>query len=60
VVLLSPQAASYPRIAETLRPLIGAIDVRLMRQANLQVDREEDKLTPEQAARWLAEQIESD
>ena len=36
-----------------LRPLIGAIPVERMRQANLMVDRDEDKRTPAEAARWL-------
>ncbi len=41
------------RVVEALRPLIGAIRVERMRQANLMVDRDTDKRTPAQAARWL-------
>jgi len=38
IVLLSPQAAGRPGLAEALQPLIGAIDADLMRQANAVVD----------------------
>ena len=41
------------RVVEALRPLLGAIPVEQMRQANLLVDRDSDKRTPAQAARWL-------
>jgi osmoprotectant transport system permease protein len=41
------------RVIDALRPLIGAIPVERMRQANLMVDRDSDKRTPAQAARWL-------
>jgi osmoprotectant transport system permease protein len=57
VLLLSRQAAGRPGVAEALAPLIGAIDVELMRQANQMVDREPDKTTVGEAARWLAERI---
>ena len=36
-----------------LTPLIGAIAVDKMRQANLMVDRDTDKRSPADAARWL-------
>jgi osmoprotectant transport system permease protein len=41
------------RVQAALRPLIGAISVERMRRANLMVDRDADKRTPEDAARWL-------
>jgi osmoprotectant transport system substrate-binding protein/osmoprotectant transport system permease protein len=53
VVLLSPRRAHDPVLRAALQPLIGAIPVGLMRQANYLVDRPNDKLTPAQAARWL-------
>ena len=53
VLLLSPRRAADPGLRSTLAPLIGAIPIGLMRQANFQVDRPADKLTPAQAARWL-------
>lgn len=55
VVLLSATAAAKPGIKAALEPLIGAVPVELMREANRQVDQE--KTSPEAAARWLYEQI---
>jgi osmoprotectant transport system permease protein len=51
VLLAAP--GTNPRAIEALRPLIGAITVERMRQANLMVDRDTDKRTPAEAARWL-------
>jgi osmoprotectant transport system permease protein len=53
VLLVSPAHARNPRLQRALAPLVGAISVERMRQANLMVDRDADKRTPEQAARWL-------
>jgi len=53
VILLSPRAARDQRLVATLQPLIGRIHVARMRQANLMVDRDTDKKTPAEAARWL-------
>jgi osmoprotectant transport system permease protein len=53
VVLISPKRAHDERLKRALSPLIGKIPVAQMRQANLMVDRDQDKATPEQAARWL-------
>ena len=50
--LAAPRAATA-RCVDALRPLIGAIPVERMRQANLMVDRDADKRTPAEAARWL-------
>jgi osmoprotectant transport system permease protein len=57
IVLLSPAAARDKRLVEALRPLVGAIPVDAMREANFAVDREDDKRTPAEAARMLAERI---
>ena len=54
LVLLSPRVASDPRVVAALEPLLGAIPVERMRQANLMVDREKEKQTPAQAAAWLS------
>jgi len=54
VLLLSPRVADEPEVARALEPLLGALTVDRMRQANQMVDREQDKRTPEQAAAWLA------
>lgn len=53
VLLLSPRVARDETLAAALRPLIGAISISRMRQANLLVDRDVNKRTPAQAARWL-------
>ena len=50
VLLLSPRRANDQVLAGALRPLIGAIDVELMRAANLRAG---DGASPSEAARWL-------
>ena len=55
VVLLSPTRGADPVMRRALDPLIGAITVERMREANLMVDRDQDKVLPGQAARFLAE-----
>lgn len=58
MVMLSPRVAGDDRLAAALEPLIGAISVEAMREANFAVDREgEGKLSPRDAARELAEKI---
>jgi osmoprotectant transport system permease protein len=57
VLLLAPQRANDKVLKDTLAPLVGRIDVELMRAANLRADRDEEKETPAQAARWLWERI---
>jgi len=57
VLLLSPRRAADGALREALMPIVGRIDVELMREANLRADRDQDKETPGQAARWLSEKI---
>lgn len=57
VILVSPKRANDPRFLAALRPLVHAIPVETMRQANLSVDRDRDKQTPLQAALWLEARI---
>lgn len=54
LVLVSPRYARSKRVIEALEPLIGAIDVEAMRDANFAVDRQDNKKSPEQAAEQLA------
>ena len=54
LLLVAPGRASDPRLTAALAPLVGHIPVEAMREANYQVDRDTDKRSPEQAARWLA------
>ncbi len=55
VILIAPARADDATLRSALEPLLGSIPLTTMQQANLLVDREEDKLTPAAAARWLAE-----
>jgi len=57
VVLISPKRAADRRLISALTPLLGAIPVERMRDANLTVDRDADKKTPAEAARALAAAI---
>ncbi|MEN7537978.1 ABC transporter permease/substrate-binding protein [Aurantiacibacter flavus] len=57
ILLVSPRLAEDPALAEALAPLIGAIDVETMRESNLMVDRNEDKRSVDEAARWLLAEI---
>ncbi|MGV2496577.1 ABC transporter permease/substrate-binding protein [Pelagerythrobacter aerophilus] len=58
LVLIAPDRADDPKLVEALKPLVGAIPVEAMRDANLSVDRAENKLTPAEAARKLAERLQ--
>lgn len=60
LILLSPQAADRERVVTALQPLIRAIRVEEMREANYMVDREENKQTVGQAAQWLRSRLASD
>ncbi|GGE05401.1 ABC transporter permease [Tsuneonella deserti] len=54
ILLVAPRRAGDERFLAALGPLVGAIPVAAMREANFMVDRAEDKRSPEAAARWLA------
>jgi osmoprotectant transport system permease protein len=60
VVLISPRRAGDERLLRALRPLIGRIPVGAMRRANLSVDRDRDKATPDQAAAALGKAVHLD
>jgi len=57
VLLVTPERAHDEKMLKAFEPLIGAISLPTMQKANLMVDRTADKQTPEQAADWIAEQI---
>ena len=57
IVLVSPRRASDPVLHRALQPLIGAIPIESMRQANYRVDREKQPDTPRAAAEWLERSI---
>ncbi len=55
MLMLSPRIAGDKGVIAALQPLIGAISVEAMREANFAVDREDEKkLTPKAAAAALA------
>ena len=51
IVLLAAKRAADPVLRRALTPLVDAISVALMREANYRVDRDVDKATPAAAAR---------
>ncbi len=53
MILIAPNRRNEKPFVEAIKPLIGAITVENMREANYRVDRDADKQTPEQAAKWL-------
>ncbi len=58
VLMLAPDRADDARFRAVLAPLIDAIPVEAMREANYMVDRDTDKQSPDAAARWLARRVE--
>jgi osmoprotectant transport system permease protein len=57
LLLVAPGRAKDARFTAALAPLVGRIPVAAMREANYQVDRDDAKRSPEQAADWLAKQV---
>lgn len=53
ILLVSPGRAGDARFLGVLAPLVGAIPVERMREANYLVDRDADKRSPGDAAMWL-------
>ena len=57
IVLIARKKANDDVLRRALKPLIDAIPLALMQEANYRVDRERDKETPAAAARWLEMEI---
>ncbi|MGJ8536328.1 MAG: ABC transporter permease/substrate-binding protein [Parasphingopyxis sp.] len=57
VLIVAPGRADDGRFVAALTPLLDAIPVEAMREANYLVDRDEEKASPGEAAAWLAEEI---
>ena len=53
ILLVDSAHAGDADFIAAVTPLVGRIDVALMREANLMVDRDTDKKSPDEAARWL-------
>jgi osmoprotectant transport system permease protein len=56
ILLVARKRADDRALIEALRPLVGAIDVALMRDANLRASR--DAASVEEVARWLWDEVE--
>ncbi|RED17485.1 ABC transporter permease/substrate-binding protein [Parasphingopyxis lamellibrachiae] len=57
VLIVAPGRADDEPFVTALTPLLDAIPVEAMREANYMVDRDEEKASPGEAAAWLADQI---
>jgi len=57
ILLVDRTHANDQRFLNAVRPLIGHIPVELMREANYMVDRDTNKASPEEAAKWLEARI---
>jgi len=57
ILLLAPGRAKDRALIDALKPLIGAIDVKLMRDANLRASDGGAQGSPADVARWLWRQI---
>ncbi len=57
VVLIAASRANDALLRRALAPLVGAIPVEVMREANYRVDRRDDPESPVAAARWLASRV---
>jgi osmoprotectant transport system permease protein len=54
ILLISPRKAADRKLIDALQPLIGAIEINLMREANL---RAAQGASPDEVARWLWDEI---
>jgi osmoprotectant transport system permease protein len=57
ILLVSPQRRDDSALANALQPLLGAIDVTFMREANLRASGGTSDSSADAAARWLWDQI---
>ena len=57
VLVVAPDRVDERRFISALAPLLDAIPVEAMREANYMVDRDTDKASPAEAAEWLAAEV---
>jgi osmoprotectant transport system permease protein len=57
IVLLSPKRAGDQTLRAALTPLLGSIDIAVMREANLRAAGNDATSSPDAVARWLWEKI---
>jgi osmoprotectant transport system permease protein len=58
ILLLAPKRANDERLIAALSPLLGAINIDLMREANLRADGNGAKSSPGEIAKWMWTAIE--
>jgi osmoprotectant transport system permease protein len=57
IVLLAPRRANDAKLRAALQPLLGKIDIGLMREANLRASGSDADSSPTAVARWLWDKI---
>jgi osmoprotectant transport system permease protein len=57
VLLLAPKRAGDERLKAALRPLLGKIDIAIMREANLRASGNDANSSPDAVAKWLWEKV---
>jgi osmoprotectant transport system permease protein len=57
IVLLAPRRANDARLRAALQPLLGKIDIGIMREANLRASGSDADSSPTAVARWLWDRI---
>ncbi|MEO1044333.1 MAG: ABC transporter permease/substrate-binding protein [Pseudomonadota bacterium] len=57
MLMLTGKRRNNANLLAALEPLAGAIPVEKMRAANYRVDRDSDKQSPSEAARWLRQEL---
>jgi osmoprotectant transport system permease protein len=57
IVLLAPKRADDQALRSALQPLLGKIDIAVMREANLRAAGNDSGSSPDAVAKWLWEKI---
>jgi osmoprotectant transport system permease protein len=57
LILIAPKRAADARLRRALQPLVGKISIELMQQANFRVDRDTEKMSAAEVAKWLEGQL---
>jgi osmoprotectant transport system permease protein len=57
IMLLAPKRADDEKLRSALQPLLGKIDLPLMREANLRAAGNDATSSPESVARWIWDRI---
>src|SRR3978361_2310632 len=57
IVLISPKRADDQSLRDALTPLLGRIDIAVMREANLRASGNDATSSPDAVARWLWDNI---